>query len=174
MTDAITTSRLTLRPPRPEDAPAIAAGIGNFNVTRFLTKVPFPYAVEDAQGWIAGLDTAPETHRAFVITRYELGPIGVVGLESELGYWLAEPYWGRGYATEAAAAALAWYFGATDAVSIGSGAHEDNPASLHVQDKLGFIVSGERSDFSVSRNKPVRVVTTTLTRAAFEAKGYLS
>ncbi len=174
MIEELSTQRLMLRPPCMDDAVAIASGLNNFNVTRFLTKVPFPYAEQDARDWISGLSEAPAGHRAFIVEKDDAGAIGVVGLENELGYWLAEPHWGHGYATEAAAAALVWYFGITDAESIGSGAHADNPASLNVQRKLGFEITGDRTDFSVSCNRDVRVVTTTLTRSAFRQRGYLS
>ena len=170
----LSTQRLTLRPPRMEDAAAITSGLNNFNVTRFLSKVSFPYTEQDARDWLASFSKAPPEHQAFAVTRDDAGLIGVVGLENELGYWLAEPYWGRGYATEAAAAALAWHFGTRNAESFGSAAYEDNPASLNVQRKLGFEITGERTDFCVSRQKEIRVITTTLTRSAFEEKGYLS
>ena len=174
MIEELSTKRLTLRSPRRGDAPSIAAGLGNFNVTRFLTKVPFPYTEQDAGDWIDRVSSYPPSQEAFVIEQDEAGVIGVIGLESELGYWLAEPHWGHGYATEAAAAALAWYFATVNAESIASGAHEDNPASLNVQRKLGFEITGERTDFSISRRQDVRIVRTTLTRAIFERKGYLS
>jgi RimJ/RimL family protein N-acetyltransferase len=174
MTYEIETERLFLRAPRLGDASAIAKGLNNFNVARFLTKVPFPYAEQDAENWISSLsENAPE-HRAFVVERDDTGVIGVIGLESELGYWLAESHWGNGYATEAAAATLHWYFDATRAESITSGAHEDNPASLNVQRKLGFEVTGNQTKFCVSRNTDILLVKTFLTRAAFERTGALS
>lgn len=143
-------------------------------MTRFLTRVPFPYAEADARNWIESLQDRVPTERAFVVARDGEGVIGAIGLKSELGYWFAEPYWGQGYATEAASAALEWYFDATNAKSITSGAHEDNPASLNVQRKLGFVVIGSKSAFSVSRNAEVRIVKTLLTRSTFTPRGTLS
>ncbi len=167
----ISTPRLYLRAPRRVDASAIATGLNNFNVTRFLTKVPFPFAASDALDWMSGLDAE---HIAFVVIHEGDGVIGVIGLENELGYWFAEPFWGQGYATEAAGAALDWYFSTTGATAIASGAHEDNPASLNVQKKLGFEITGSRTDFCRSRNHEVVVITTLLTQSAFARRGILS
>jgi RimJ/RimL family protein N-acetyltransferase len=174
MTEGIETKRLFLRSPCPTDAGAIAAGLGNFNVTRFLTRVPFPYAESDAVDWLSLVEAKKPEQREFVIEHAGDGVIGVIGFDSELGYWLAEPFWGRGLMTEAGAAALRWYFSTTDAQSIASGAHEDNPASLRVQHKLGFEVVGSEVRHSVSRGTDILHVVTSLTRESFAQKGYLS
>ena len=82
---AIRTERLTLRPLRPEDAEPIARMIAEWEVIRWLTMPPHPYALADAEGFIAG---AGDTHRA--ITRDEAF-LGMVTLGTDLGYWLGLP-----------------------------------------------------------------------------------
>ena len=54
--EVIHTARLTLRSPRPEDAPAVTEVLRDFEVTRWLTQVPHPYALSDAEGYLC----APE------------------------------------------------------------------------------------------------------------------
>src|SRR5580692_5683696 len=83
----IDTDRLLLRSPTTADAEPIAALMENWNVASWLVRVPFPYRVEHAAAWI-------ETD-ARAGTR---------------GYWLGEPFWGLGYATEAAKAVIGFAF----------------------------------------------------------------
>ena len=58
--------------------------------------------------------------------------------EAELGYWVGVPYWGCGYATEAARAAVAYGFGELGLTAIWAGYYEGNERSHRVQEKLGF------------------------------------
>ncbi len=141
--DILVTKRLTLRPPLEVDIDDIAEFIGNKNVSRMLARVPYPYFRKDAEWWIehvsrnidAGLDMAFTIHRERLI-----GAITVEGFDGvpKLGYWLAEPYWGKGFATEAAAAVLSHAFKTRDVERIASGVFTDNHGSLNVQKKLGF------------------------------------
>jgi RimJ/RimL family protein N-acetyltransferase len=175
--DILVTKRLTLRPPLEVDIDDIAEFIGNPNVSRMLARVPHPYFPKDAEEWIgnvsknvgAGLDMAFTMHRERLI--------GIMSLEGfdgvpEFGYWLAEPYWGKGFATEAGAAVLAHAFKTRDVERVVSGVFKDNPASLNVQKKLGFRLTGSGPLWSVSRGEMVEHVTTELTRRDFVAAGH--
>ncbi len=170
----IETPRLLLRAPRMDDAADIAKGLDNYNVARVLSQVPYPYFEADAATWISGLEENRPEHAVFAIERRDVGLIGVISIEPELGYWLAEDHWGHGYATEAARAILTWHFANSDSDSVPCGAHHDNPASLNVQRKLGFVVTGREMRMAVSRREEVELVTTLLTREAFEQMGALS
>ena len=64
--------------------------------------------------------------------------IGMIGLDDELGYWLAPEYHGKGYATEAARAVLENYFDNPYAAPLKSGYHLGNDRSANVLRKLGF------------------------------------
>jgi RimJ/RimL family protein N-acetyltransferase len=174
MTYEIETERLFLRAPRMADAPAIARGLANYNVTRFLSRVPFPYDEDLAEAWISGLPDNRADHAVFVVEHGGAGVIGAVGVESELGYWFAEEHWGHGYATEAGRGILAWHFANIEAQSVPSAAHVDNPASLNVQRKLGFEIIGREKRLAVSRGEDVEHIDTLLTRSAFEQTGALS
>lgn len=131
----IETPRLTLRPPRMDDASALAGTIGNYDVVRWLGSVPFPYGVEDAERFIAGLDRSKERHWLIFEDDALVGGIGISG---ELGFWLARTAWGRGIATEAADAVIDLHFRDRKAEALVSGHFVSNERSARVLDKLGF------------------------------------
>ena len=144
----ITTARLTLRTFRPDDAPALANLIGNWNVIRWLKHPTFPYTLVDAEGFIARIlarDPGEGSVAAAIARDDHL--LGSVGLNARAGgltlaYWLGEPYWGNGYMTEAAAALVHAAFAQTSVREIVSGYLEGNTASAGVLTKLGFEPTG--------------------------------
>jgi RimJ/RimL family protein N-acetyltransferase len=176
--DILVTKRLTLRPPLEVDLDDIAEFIGNPNVSRMLARVPYPYFRKDAKEWVehatanveAGQDMAFTIHRERLI-----GGITLEGFDDgvpELGYWLAEPAWGKGYATEAAAAVLAHAFTTRQVEKVMSSAFKENLASLNIQQKLGFKLNGEKSIWSLARGEMVEAWTTGLTRRDFANAGH--
>ncbi len=85
-----------------------------------------------------------------------------------IGYWIGQPYWGRGYMSEAARGFITHVFEAIPDDTIFSGAFADNAASLRIQEKLGFTRDGEATcSFSNPHGKDVLHVNTSLTRARF-------
>lgn len=171
MTLTLRTKRLLLRQPVASDAAAIAQGLGDYEVARYLTPLPFPYSESDAVAWISRV-TPPRPDRAvFGIDLEGHGLIGVVSIVDELGYWLARRFWGHGYLPEAARALLAWHFANSDAESVESGAHWDNPRSLAVLRGLGFTTTGSSRKFVRPQQREVEHIEMRLTRAAFEATG---
>ena len=164
----LVTRRLTMRPPVKADADDIALWLSNWNVARMLGPVPFPYARADAEDWIAALASKPES-LVYTIHRERL--IGVVSVEGggprpRLGYWLAEPWHGRGFMTEAAGALVTHAFVTTGARSITSAVFVDNPRSLRTQEKLGFRITGTGEIYSRPRGEMVRSITTELDAVA--------
>lgn len=142
------TERLLLRPAWPEDWEMILWGIGDERVVRNLATVPWPYLPQHAQEF-ARRGQDPH-HPAFLLTLPEdqgSRLIGCAGLGAtpdggvELGYWIARPYWGRGFATEGAGGAIevARLLGHR---RIEAGHYLDNPASGRVLRKLGFQPTG--------------------------------
>ena len=165
----LVTRRLTLRPPIAFDADEIALWLANWNVARMLGPVPFPYHRMDAEEWIAGLADKPE---GLVYTIHRERLIGAVGIEGggpepRLGYWLAEPWHGKGFMTEAARSLLAYAFETRGVEAVSSSVFVDNPASLRVQEKLGFAVTGLGEIWSRPRGTPVSALTTRLAAAEF-------
>lgn len=168
MIPRLTTERLVLRAPALDDAAAVAAGLNDFEVVRWLTPLPYPYGLADALAWLRRLE-APRPDRAvFALELAGKGLIGVVSIVDELGYWLARPYWGQGYGIEAVRALLAWHFGSTSATEVPSGAHQDNVRSLGLLAKLGFVVTGTSWRFVQSQQREVEHIEMRLTRTAFE------
>ncbi|ASY64638.1 50S ribosomal protein acetyltransferase [Sinorhizobium sojae CCBAU 05684] len=162
----IETKRLTLRPHRLADAPAIAGSLADFKVARMLMRVPAPYHQQDALDWLNRQTVLPDW--ALAITSGDDVHIGCVGIELRegqwhVGYWLNRFYWGRGIMTEAVHAAVERFFRRLPEATLGSGVFADNPASLKVQEKLGFQVTGCNQVFARARNAMVAHIETRLT-----------
>jgi len=171
----ITTPRLLLRPPVATDHAALALALGHWRVVRWLARVPFPYRPADAERFVAAAATDLATRRALPLLIYDRdGLAGGVGLDDigaapEFGYWLAPSRWGRGYATEAGRAALTFAFESLAAVEIRSGVFEGNDASMAVQRRLGFEITGAHSVFCLARGADLPHIDTVLTRERFSA-----
>ena len=142
------TPRLLLRPGFPEDAPALAAAIADEGIARNLATVPWPYRMRDAEAFLAS-PRDPVLPSLLIFERGPHGPqlAGSCGLGRrpsgavEMGYWIARPFWGRGYATEACSALVE--IARTLGLASLEGSHfTDNPASARVLEKLGFVPLG--------------------------------
>ncbi|MBM2576532.1 GNAT family N-acetyltransferase [Jannaschia sp. Os4] len=158
--------RLAFRALRPSDAPDIVRHISDDAVWPWLTRVPHPYATADAEAFIA-LFSDP-AKRTWVVER-DGAFVGVVSHGGELGYWIARPHWGRGYATEAATALLADHFAASDA-PVPSGYHAGNDRSARVLAKLGFRPTGAVVETETARGDTVPIHKVVLSRADWEAR----
>ena len=140
MSASFDTARLHLRAPQPEDAPALADAIGNYDVARWLGRVPYPYGQSDAKAFIAGA-VPGKTWLMF-----ENGAmVGGISATHELGYWLARPAWGRGLATEACDGVIDAYFANPKAPALPSGHYGENERSARVLIKQGFRYTGTRT-----------------------------
>ena len=163
----LVTDRLILRPPCPADAEAIVRELGNFNVARWTGRVPHPYGAADAEAFLAQCRDLPADALVLAITR-EGALIGVIGIEhGELGYWLAEPQWGKGYGAEAARAVVDHAFEVTGLQEIVASHHLGNAASRRILLGLGFGDRGEGKGFSRARGEDVPLALLTLTREAW-------
>lgn len=157
------TPRLLLRPAWAEDAQALAGAIGHADVLRNLGRAPMPYGVEEAR---ADIDSTRD-HRlpkflAFARTGGAprlVGGVGVLPRDEDAGlylsYWIARPYWGLGFATEASRAVMA-IARSTGLPPLHALHSLDNPASGRVLHKLGFVSTGRiERRFSRARNADV-------------------
>jgi ribosomal-protein-alanine N-acetyltransferase len=174
----IRTQRLALRPFVIADAPRVRELCGAWAVTRMLTTVPFPYPAGFAEEWIGKHDEgrARGEHYPFAVTLHNR-LIGSVGFREdkqrgqfEFGYWIAVSYWGFGYATEAARAALGFAFGWLGIAAIGARHYAENEASARVLGKLGFVETGRGMHPCLARNAELPGVELELTRDAWVAK----
>lgn len=163
----IRSERLFLRPGWPEEWEDLLALIDDEAVVRNLARAPWPYTADDAKAFAAHQPerllpnlfvTLPGADGARLI-----GHVGLArdGDQVELGYWIGRPFWGQGYATEAARAviSLAKALGHRRLVA----SHfVDNPASGRVLRKLGFCPTGVvRNRFSLGRGgeAPARLLS---------------
>lgn len=161
----ITTERLTLRRYNADDAIHVAGLLNNPEVSKWLTRVPYPYSVDDAKAFFDREDT--KDNLVFAIAMADK-PIGGISLTEELGYWLGQPYWGKGFATEASHALLEHYFTISDG-PVRSGHILGNAGSRGVLRKLGFIDQQIELASSLSVNRDVEVQKMHLSKTAWEA-----
>ncbi|HET8623363.1 MAG TPA: GNAT family N-acetyltransferase [Gemmatimonadales bacterium] len=142
------TRRLTLGPLEAGDVPALVALAGAFEIADTTATIPHPYAEDDARKFLA-LDATEQAAGGAVrfAVRHDRGElVGVVGLQqidraqwrAELGYWIGVPFWGRGYATEAAAAVVRYGFDELGLHKIHAHYLVRNPASGKVLERIGM------------------------------------
>ena len=147
------TRRLWLRWPRLADVQAIVRLAGEKPVADMTARIPHPYTPEDAERFVyfsRRANTEGEgLHLAITPKGRPNALIGCVGIDPGpedgrpyLGYWLGTPYWGHGYATEAARALIDAFFAYTAEREIVSAARVINPASRRVLEKCGFAYQG--------------------------------
>ena len=137
---------------RIEDKAALAQGLNNRNVLDNLRDgIPYPYTEQDAEDFIrAMLSADKDSMFAFAIT-LDGEAIGSISVSrcgnihyrtAELGYYIGEPYWGRGYTTEAVKLVCDYVFGHSDILRIFAEPFSFNVASCRVLEKAGFTCEG--------------------------------
>ena len=139
-----------VRSHRADDAASLARYANNRNVSRNLRDAfPFPYTLADAEQWLERtLRQSPETNFAMASPTEVIGGIGLTFGEdvyrrsAEIGYWLGEPFWGRGIATAALRAVTDYAFAQHDLVRVHAAVYEWNPASARVLEKAGYVLEG--------------------------------
>lgn len=146
------TARLLLRPWSAGDEPALVRHAGNRNVSRTLRDAfPHPYTAADAHAWIESRsrDGGPTLDFAIVLDGEAVGGVGlktrgdILRCSMEVGYWLAEPLWGRGLVSEAVSAVVEYAFATFPEVEVVQAHHiGSNPASGRVLEKCGFRLDG--------------------------------
>ena len=161
------TPRLTLRPLEMTDADAIVEGVGNYDVSRWLSVVPYPYTEEDAV-WF--LEKTIEANALVWAICDDGGFRGVIGIDDGLGYWLARPAWRKGYGFEAAHGIAAYWFSQPDRGPLASSYFHGNERSGAVLSALGFRAVGEAMRNARSLNQDVPATEMALTRQAWEAR----
>ena len=141
-----------LRPWRMEDAGDLAAALNNRHILDNLRDgLPLPYTRQDAEAFIAAMLAAdPREAYPFAVT-VEDRAVGSVSAfrqgnihrcTAELGYYIAEPFWGRGLATSAVTQLCARLFRETDLLWIYAAPFAHNLASCRVLEKAGFQLEG--------------------------------
>ncbi|MBV8493040.1 MAG: GNAT family N-acetyltransferase [Alphaproteobacteria bacterium] len=156
MTSAVLESaRLRLRPFRDADLADLVRLIGNWEVARWVSNVPYPYTDADGRAWVALVreDHATGRPKRFAIASKDTDKlVGGIGLdgdrgaetdEAALGYWLGQPYWGRGYAREAVTGLLDYGFRTLGLKTVRAYTDPANTASQRVLESSGFTYIGD-------------------------------
>jgi RimJ/RimL family protein N-acetyltransferase len=139
-----------LRPLSAADLDALVRHLNNPRIARWLSdRVPHPYTREDGEKWLALRDTFPPLSNLAIECGGELaGGIGlkfgqdIERLGAEIGYWVAEPFWGKGIMTEALRAFVAHAFATFPLERISAKVFEGNAGSCRVLEKAGFSLEG--------------------------------
>ena len=112
-------------------------------------RFPHPYTIKDAHVFLRGLQETPqETAFAIAVGDEAVGGIGfypqhdVERVSAEIGYWLGEPFWGRGIATEALKALTAFAVERDRLTRLFAVPFASNVASCRVLEKAGYLLEG--------------------------------
>jgi len=149
----LVTDRLLLRPFDLADASDVQRLAGDYEVASSDLGIPYPYPDGAAEAWIATLRPGFEkgVHAVYAVTLLgERNLVGAAGLvevnrrhgRAELDYWVGRPYWGRGYATEAARAVIEYGFFVMGLHRVYAMHFSRNPASGRVMEKCGMVHEG--------------------------------
>ena len=132
------------------DARSLARYANNRNISRNMRdRFPHPYAIEDAQAFIRHVqEQSPRVIWAIDLTGEAVGTIGIMPrsdierVSAEIGYWLGEPFWGRGIMTEALRAVTEWSLEQFELKRIYALPFAANAASCRVLEKSGYVCEG--------------------------------
>ncbi len=141
----ITTRRLVLRQPEPEDAKPITEVANNMAIASQMRSLPHPYSEKNAESWIAASRANTDALKVDLVIVLKEGAVaGAAGIgpsdngETRISYFLGESYWGQGLATEAAQSVLDMTFTTLDIERIIGRCSAANRRSRRVMEKCGF------------------------------------
>ena len=147
---SIPTSFGTIRLWNAQDADALVKYANNYHIWKNLRDgFPHPYTAQNARDFLkAAAGQNPATYFAIATAEEAIGGIGVTlnhdvhRLTAEMGYWLGEPFWGKGIMTEAVTAFTDFAFEQFGLVRIYAEPYATNQASCRVLEKAGFQLEG--------------------------------
>lgn len=146
--DRLETARLILRAPDHGDVDALARLANNRAIHAMTAALPYPYERDHAIAFVEEIARSGEEW-AYAVALHDGTLVGVMGLHTgqtpcEIGYWIGEPHWRKGYASEAAAALAEAALRVTPVLH--ARARAENLASRAVLEKSGFEAIGEAAD----------------------------
>lgn len=159
MLDIIETDRLRLRPVTAFDRNELVALINDYEVSKWLTRVKYPYTASDFDDFLICAGENPVW-----IIEYHGAIAGCIGIENELGYWLGQSFWGKGIVPEAARAILSDHFKNPRAHVVYSSYFLGNEKSRAILVRLGFSPMGTTTQRdSLAQGKSVEAQPMVLT-----------
>ena len=143
---------ITIRQWKADDLDNLVKYANNINVWNNLRNYfPSPYTEEDGKIWLEKMaDASPIVNLAIDMDGACIGGIGLIlntdvyAYSAEIGYWLGEPFWNQGIATEAVRQMVEYCFYYFDIIRIYAEVFEINKASMRVLEKNGFYLEGVR------------------------------
>lgn len=157
--------KCNIRKWRVSDAKALAAALSNQKVQEQLRDLPYPYTEQDGAAFISEMLSADENEIfAFAIATDDAAGLAIGSISvfrqgnihqktAELGYYIAEEYWGKGIATEAVKQICAYVFHKSDILRIYASPFAHNIASCKVLEKAGFQCEGTLRSNAVKNGK---------------------
>lgn len=150
-----------IRPWSRDDAPGLVRWADNPSVSRWLRdRFPSPYRLADAEAFLAtAVEGDGELSWAIEVGGEPIGGIGLIPgrdverFSAEVGYWLAEPFWGRGFATAAVRRVVDHAFSELGLLRVWAVTFDGNPASARVLEKAGFELEGTQRKAAVKRGR---------------------
>ncbi len=172
------TERLRLGKIRTKDLPLITEYANNKKISDNTLSFPFPYAEENAVFWMEMEIQGFQKKENFIFAIYEKKSdqfIGGIGLhidknnnKAELGYWIAEPFWNKGFASEAGNEILNYGFNILGLNKIFGTHFLYNPASKRVLRKIGMYKEAEMKQHYFKNGKYEDVIQYCLLKAEFK------
>lgn len=142
------TERLLLRPLTLQDSDRIEELAGNLEVAKTTLNIPYPYPKGSGATFIQSVIKGEENGTIFIRALVDKETEQLIGVASiniasvfdrgELGYWVGQDYWGKGYGTEAAKCLLEIGFNNLKLNRIFAAAFTNNPGSWRIMEKIGL------------------------------------
>jgi [ribosomal protein S5]-alanine N-acetyltransferase len=153
----------------PEDGHQAIDILNNRSVSKFLISVPYPYSMTDFKKWLFLIDqsySASGRPMNLAIRHSNFGFIGTIGYSckykknshcEDIGFWLAEEFWGKGIMTSVILSFLNYSFETYNFKRIGAHVQFDNFASKRVLTKCGFDFEGVLRNFHFKKGSATLV-----------------
>ena len=158
MTIEIQTKNLIIKKPEINDLKSLVEQLYNWEISKFLVNVPYPYGIEDAKNWIKKTEENEMSFNIF-LNKKLIGGISLdtkeISSKLELGYWIGEKYWGNRYATEACNSLIQHAFSSSPAQIVYASHMKDNKKSERILLNLGFTQISIGKKYSISRKEEV-------------------
>ncbi len=147
------------------DAKDLASALSNTKIQDNLRDgLPYPYTEQDGVDYISAMLSADENETfAITIDGKAIGSIGVFRQgnihrqTAELGYYIAEEYWGKGIMTEAVKQICKYVFEKSDIIRIYAEPFAYNAASCRVLEKAGFQYEGTLRNNAIKNGKVINM-----------------
>ena len=152
------TDNLVIKKPSKDDLNSLIRELNNWNISKWLVNVPYPYTINDAKLWLKKTQEDNYSFNIFLKNKL-IGGISITNKENntkpELGYWIGENFWGKRYAHEACTNLIEYFFSNTSHNIIYASHMKDNIKSKKILINLGFKFVTNGKKFSISRNEMV-------------------